>query len=342
MMPSMLSSNLRVPVRPSECALLLGIPLSEAEFRRDLERPGATEPSAPNYAQTIALQQYPGIRREDLGRYYQRDVVQPVLRSCSQFEAMGVKTALAKDLCDLRGTLTSGCYKVVSLLTHSGWVPIQPEDLPDIAGLIRFLRAEGQRLVVLASLLEDLERHLPALKTAAAVDGTLPADLEAAVRARIRVLTDQGQEYYEKPASQYEGPAPTDGDRPFATAFTRALLEHYLPDTLLRPCRAVEFRNGMHTAQDFIQAVTCDFNGVLHLMSCSSSLYCIGLANRARRYLTFMDAKQLLPWVQLLLFKAVMRELADNPRPYLDVQEWVRANVPDKLPVSGPHVAEDR
>ena len=277
-------------VSPPDCALALGIPLTEIEFRQDLES-GGKKPLA---------------RRVKSYERYQRLVSKPVEHVISEVQQCGVTVYRRTPLSQIPELFKS--HPVVTLVAHWEFLLISAADVLDVRRFQSILHGE---VASSESRVDQIERPIDAVLRAdrAVTTAKTPETLVPAISPYLR----QSREYY---FSEDEIDNGKRAELSQAT-FTRVLLEESFPGCFV-PGNALELADRLCTAWEFIDAVPKTFDGVLDLTNCNSII----LAEALRRKRCGCNAICLTglaaPNIRITLYKWIIRQLALCPQPYED------------------------
>lgn len=288
------------PVKPSDCALALCIPLTKEAFFADLD------PAAPKDFVKSRASSFPGMAMAERWEDY-APIVRTATRVRAELEPLGVTFVPHTTLADFGALLAR--YAVVTLVAHWRFAPFDAGDVLDIAGLVRKLsspRSPIQRFM--AAALQQRGRH--DLLEPNDHSGRTLSGLREALVTEIQDLLKAGHAFYTtddgalKP--RVESGAETDRS---PLRLTRAALEVEFPDEI-RPGGAIEFHDGLKTIDQVTRAIPTDFDGVIDLTVCNSVLLAESIKRRRRRALIICNKRPAAIQARLIRYKYIIKELA--------------------------------
>ncbi len=112
-------------VQPRDCELLLGIPLSAAEFLADLQRP---EQEYAAIFRDLFLEEYEGTSDRFIAAEYEQQVARPILTMVAQLERWGARVERSATAPALKAAFRS---RVVGLMAHTPPAAVRAAVLAD-------------------------------------------------------------------------------------------------------------------------------------------------------------------------------------------------------------------
>ncbi|XXX76130.1 hypothetical protein WMF30_51625 [Sorangium sp. So ce134] len=288
------------PVKPSDCALAICIPLTEGAFFADLD------PASPKDFVKTRAAAHPGITPAARWEDY-RPLAQTVRQLQRELAPYEVTFAPYTTLESFRELLR--WHAVVTLVAHWRFVPFEAGDIVDVAGLARKLAAPRtpiQRWIA-GELARRGRRDL--LAAGDPSGGELHA-LRDAMGAELRSLLDAGHAIYHPQATRSgQPPAPGAGGGDAPERLTRAALESEFPAEI-RPGAAVEFYDGLRTIDAIVSAIPEGFDGVLDLTICNSILLGEAIKRRRSGFLIICNQRRTAIQARLIRYKYIIKALA--------------------------------
>jgi len=285
-------------VTPRDCALLLAIPMSKAEFLADL-RTGADKDLAKSLERRLSC----------AGKEIWQDVFSHLVRLIDEVAAksaaLGVEVLRQVRLSDLRPIIAS--HRVITLVAHWRFLGLEPADILDVGALKDQVEARA------SGAGEDQHPVESLLWAQAEIRNAESAQVLASAINRLLV---SGQHHYQwVPGDAKKGPCPEAG-------LTRVLLEETFLG-IIRPGKCIELADGLCSVWDFIARVPCGYDGTMDLTVCNSLI--LGeAAKRARPSTTFIVNRQpATAQTRVQLYKHVIGRLAETPMPYWEAVSMV-------------------
>jgi hypothetical protein len=295
------------PVRPSDCALAIGVPITREAFLRDLKSPDMKD-----YAFHFKRMNFiPGVSDEYFGNLFE-PTAKVVRRVCDEVEALGVHVVRAAELCHLVDLLSR--FKVVTLVTHWRFMKLRPEDILDVRLLWESLSAPPGR--VHSAVARAVSKEDPNL-----LDATNAPHLESAdIRFRLAnsltsVVVASHRAYKTSEDTTGADPVAPPGDT--LERLTRVELEQSFAG-LIAPGKSVELSDCMRGVNEIVASVPATFDGLFDLTTCNSVI--LGKAIKASRphCVVAMNRYETALHVRMPLYKLVIEDLSRRPGPYAD------------------------
>jgi hypothetical protein len=260
-------------VVPAECALAIGIPLTRAAFLEALAQPERWDLAASEG------RQFPGFTPEFLWSEF-APIARGVSGVCDVAEQLGVLVRRSATLNEFGELLCvrPDQRKVVTLVSHWRLMGLPATDV---------LRADAVRDAVLdrnlthpihRALREELSRRLgPARNPASLTAEELLSELNRLVeeaedahdpRHRAAPRLSTWSRLWNWLSGQVAGVGANREPRPL----TRAALERAFGESVIRPGKVIEFRDGLHTVPEVIAVIPGDYRGTLDMSCCNSVL----------------------------------------------------------------------
>jgi hypothetical protein len=268
---------------PSQCLLLVAVPVDESSFRRAWAR-GSDYLTGAYADLATGLQAY--------GRT--ADVAAALCADCRQLGATVVVDATAADL-----AARAAQFSVVTVVAHVAFPPVMPDDVLDGAALMRLVsegpEAEWQMVRAEVGVAAGLPEIIAALNRLLEATGR---DLDAGVTQDVR----DGQ----RRARQRPG-------RFGLLRFDRPRLDELCGATVLRPGAGIEMADGMITCERFVEAIPERYDGFMDLRMCNS--ISVGVAvRRARPARIAVGKRKTNVYAALVIYKTALVYMAQRAR----------------------------
>lgn len=304
-------SSFWIPVCPSKCALVIGLPVEREDFYQQMHQP---EHDFAKFVlenlgghASLAWQEYERLAR----------LVQYV---CIEVERLGVTVVQKAGLAELRTLFTSG-MRAVTLVSHWRMLTIQGIDILDPHKLLGVLDSKQTAGPILEALHAAWHDSLNWYPLSSAIE-EMPAErLRKALADRLCGYVKAANTFYLR-RSDREGEAD-----PRWKELTRTGLERVLDETLLNRGRFVELYDGLHTLSELIESIPQAFDGVLDLSICHSAFAfetikqqrpeCLMVVNRFPATLEF----------RMVRYKLLVELLAETPRPFIPLAAKVHGEL---------------
>lgn len=297
----------RQPVKPHECALAVGIPLTREQFIEDLSRPDLKDFAS--HVRRENLQ--PDVSNEYYwGRY--EGSVRVARRVCEEVKALGVTVCLTVTPGELTELLRN--FKVVTFVTHWRFTRLLPEDLIDVDGLLNSLARPASRVQW------AVRQALLARDPDVLADTSRWAERATGVRERLTLalsaIAVASHALYRSVADDAP-PAEDQYRTDELERLTRVELERAFPNQVAFG-KSVEFSDGMRSVQDVVDAVPVGFNGTFDLTSCNSVI--LGKAIKASHpnCLVAMNRYPTDLYVRMPIYKLAIEYLNENHIPFTE------------------------
>lgn len=247
-----------------------------------------------DYAQSVC-KGYSGATLEHVLKRYSA-VAAAVGQACDKAASVGAAVVRQVRRADFAAVFDRR-PRVVTLLAHFRSLDVDETDLVDVPAIERALARPD---AVVAEVLSELQR--------------LGYDAAADLSTRRRLLANAMSALTQREEERSQ----SDPDDGLMIRCPRGVLEEaFYPG--LRPGRAIEFRDGLATIPEFVDCVPIDFDGLLDLTLCRSTI--CGEALRRRRSVCLAKVNRLTvdPIPAALRYTLTLMSLARAPRPYLEV-----------------------
>jgi hypothetical protein len=295
------------PVKPSDCALAVGVPITREAFVRDLEKP-ALKDYASHFKQLNFLS---GVSNEYYADLFEASA-KVARRVCDEVEALGVCVVRAADLGDLSNLLAR--FKVITIVTHWRFMKLRPEDILDIHQLWESLATPASR--VHSAVARALSKEDPTLLAAASSSQVDSADFRlrlAGALTSVVVASHRAYKVSDNSSETESVPAPNE----VLERLTRIELEQSFAG-LIAPGKSVEFSDCMRGVSEIVASVPKGFSGLLDLTTCNSVILGKAIKSSRPNCVVAMNRYETPLHVRMPLYKLVIEELARSPSPYAD------------------------
>ena len=303
-------------ITPADCALAVGVPLTETDFVARRARPDSWDFAA-NYER--------GRNPQSAWKKYEPEA-KAMRRQCDEIAAMGAAVKCCATLADFSALFAD--FKVVALLTHWPLLSLAPEDIKDLEAIRAAL------LTPTHPIHEHLRRALAARAGGAAqpvTDGN-SGEEESLPKQLVAIVEEENRRYAmplakRTPLARFLAwffpkfsQVSLKGHIHTGPFLSRAVLEGAFQKEIV-PGPTIEFADGMHTLPDFLEAIPPKFSGVLHMAVCHSVLPAQPVKERCGRCLVTMNRFETPLVVRLLEMKLLVACLARKRMPYLKAIE---------------------
>jgi hypothetical protein len=295
------------PVRPPDCALAVGVPLTREQFLSDIANPDVKD-----YAFHFKRKNFLVGASDEF--YF--DLFEPsakvARRVCDEVEAMGVTVRRDAHLNDLTDLLRK--FKVVTLVTHWRFMRVLPGDIIDVHGLWRALASPEGRVQL--AVAKEVSLNDPSLLATEPV----ATERQQVVRERLAAaLTSVAAASHALYKSSDGTARPVEVGRPGGVLerLTRVELEQSFPG-LIAFGKSVELSDRMYGVQEIVAGVPEGFSGLLDLTTCNSVI--LGKAIKARHpdCLVAVNRYETPLHVRMPLYKLVIQQLTQRDTSYAD------------------------
>lgn len=293
-------------VRPPDCSLAVGIPLTREDFLADLSRPDLHD-----FAVGLTDGASEADHREAWRSY--APIAGLLSEVCNEVAAHGVtvvRTARLSDFADLT------VHPIVTLVTHWRFSEIGPADLLDPAAILASVRTatEGAPAAVRRRLLNSEPRLLD--PDAASVTGE--TKLRNSLAGALSAIVREAHSWYVPGSGSADSAAGPD----VLDRLTREALEYAFGHTL-KPAPAVEFSDRLRTVADVVDSIPSNYAGVFDLTICNAAILGHAIRRVRRDCLAIVGRSQVDPVPRIVAYKLVIAELARRPSSYLDAFQRV-------------------
>jgi hypothetical protein len=267
-------------IGPSECAFLVAIPLSRAEFDADC---GAGRDYASNLARQYGSAEYAW------KRVYQgiAQMGQRVLRDVTKLGVTAMPRAGREALAAVRPPL-----QALVLVAHAIESPILPEEILDAPRMLERIQKDPHPVVAIARAW--LASCAPALLEAKRADAASLAD-------KLNQLLRRSQTRFQEDVQPIR----------------RVLLEEAFP-VELKAAPVVELADGQWSLPQMAESIPTDFEGTLDLSICKSISMADRLKRMTLACLAVANIMPQSPSYAMARFELVASILAKRPRRYSD------------------------
>jgi hypothetical protein len=304
---SRINRNITIePVKPPDCALTIGIPLTEQDFLSDLASDSF------DYAANIRRR----YNLTEIGAWRQFEKTASYIRQvCDKVEKNGVTVIRRATLSDVASLFKN--HKVVTLTTHSVWHSFQEGELIHPEALIEAIKTrEGSVPEALRIELADFLGPNGSFSTKQNLLGELVRALEP--------ITRRAHGWFEEGTHRVEE-MNFDGDDTMPPRhLTRPMLEMTFPDLLVAG-RAIELRDGLHTLPNLISSVPKPFTGFLDLTICNSAILSPAIKQVRPNCLTVINRAPANPTFRFMRYQLVVKSLLRCPAPFGEVLAQVHS-----------------
>lgn len=313
------------PVRASQCAFAVVVPLTWADFVSDLELDGES-----NFARSYL----PSVRSAHVKWKSYEPTAAAIRRLIGEAERLGATVTRRAHVGHFASLLRD--HRVVTLVTHT-WLfrPVTAAEIQGAAGLFDLLDRPSNALRealrdrlsspapagVKPEAWEPLRARLTSCKTGDLADERpIAADMASALTS----LLLEAQACFGRKRLR---PVP-ELDPIRLLPWTRPVLEAELSGHL-KPAKTIEFAGGMITIPDLLAAVPPEYDGVIDLSTCNSLFLAEPIKQASPRATVVWNRMlaRLLPCVQRYIF--ILRELEKGPSSYVDTFLRVTAALRD-------------
>ena len=304
---------------------MVTVPLTYEAFLADLARPGEKD-----FARHIRRQDGTKFWKEFTDENFWGNVYGKaagvMCDVCDKVAAQGVTVKKDATLSDFTALLQR--FSVVTLVAHWRFILFEREDLIDVGALWHALRAPETDLQ--AAVQDAVSRHNADLLRKELVHGEQEA-FATVLWEILNKIVAKAHAFYSNPneTSQQAIYSLSSLDR-----LTRPALEAAFPG-LLRPARAVEFADGLHTVAEVVTAVPTGFADTLDLTLCNSVILGAAIKQRHRPCEIPMNRFSKELDIGLIRYRIAIELLAHRPAPYvealLEAEELLIQAVQDRL-----------
>jgi len=296
--------------RPADCALVVAVPVTEAEFFRDLE-----EDSGKEFVKLYRRQQ-PDVTLPSLwADHYAKVEAEAIVDVAAEVEGLGVTVHCGATLASL-GALVS-LRKVVTLVAHWQSGTVRARDVVDPRALLQRLTEADVPFVrrVVRALPSDLHESMLARSRRHPIDA---AWLEMFCDRLSGVLDDRP---FWDVAS---GSEPERYDEAEILERNAACLRSEMPD-LLRDGSGFEFADGTHPVARVIREIPDGYQGVLDLAVCHSVVPGEAIKRERRGCLVMINRRAASLAFRLPLYRQVIRLLEGGRMDYVTASLELRS-----------------
>lgn len=304
------------PVRPSDCALALAIPLTREQFLDDL-----VNPSPKDFASHIKRENRNEYNKRASDDYFWNEVYGPlahvILRVCAEVEKLGVTVQREARLADLTRLLRE--YPAVTLVAHWRFTKVLPSEVTDAHGLLGLLQTPQNRIQ--RDISKTVAATHPRLFEAEYIRSLSAATVREELAELINRIISVHHAFYH--GSNVAAMGIENGFTDPLDRLTRVAFEQAFPSQFTAG-RCVEFSDGLRTVAEVTEAVPEDFSGLLDLTVCNSVILAKAIRQRRSNCLIAANRYPAQIHVRLGLYKIAIEILAKNPMPMIEVLNRVQ------------------
>lgn len=309
-------------ITPTDCILAIALPLTRNDFFADLQ-----SETRKDYARFYRSQMWGRFSNEDLWNKYEANFVTLVEGVAIEVERLGVKVVRNLKLGDIPYLFSD--RDVISLLSHWRGAYIEPEDFIDFYAFVEKLRTSSN---------EDI----------ALIRQALPS--EVVVRLRQFDVSDTDKSSFEKDLidalnsvlenenlGRNRGFENSPTEQPLRIEqrvyLNRIVLEGAFEGELIKGNR-MEFFDGLQSVNAIRDQIPNKFEGLLDLIVCNSVLPAEAIKSLKRNFLIIANQFPAKPSFRLLLYKAIIRTLHNEPDSFINAMTEVRQRLGNYLQTS--------
>jgi hypothetical protein len=304
------------PVKPTECALAITIPLTRKQFLADIAQPSEKD-FAQHYRKQRGLLKATAEYCWDVYADEEAIVAEAV---CSEIERLGVTICYNAKLSDL--TELFNRFPVVSLVAHSRFVSVKPEDIQHASALL--IQLQKPKTEVQKTIRNAIEKLDPQLLENEITAQLSTVELRNRIAGSICKIADEAEKLYWDDESRQKFIAEEMPDG-LMHRLTRYEFEQAFPDCIVS-AHVIEFSDGMRTISELIEAVPNNFSGVLDLTVCSSVIQAAPIRHRKSNCLVVGNKGPKALKLGLYLYGSEISLLNKEPMPFIEAINRVRSS----------------
>jgi hypothetical protein len=281
-------------VGPRDCGLAIALPLTRERFLQHLRMPEWHD-----YAAYVRdLSKTAGAADEYYWTFEYEHFAAAMSTRCSQVERQGVR--VVRDATP--GTLAAlfvSCA-VVTIVAHSRFEPLRPEEILDMQRLLTMLRHPPSRLV------EAFRRQLDTLQPLWSTQASVPARLVEAINRVLAAAHESYRDEARAPVLLLDIPA---------VRLTRPTLERAF-EGVIAAGKTVELADGMKTIREIAAIIPPSFGGLVDLTICNSAIMGESIKELRPECVVAVNRYQTAPHVRLAIYRLAIDDLARHRQPF--------------------------
>lgn len=295
-----LHPTVEIPDNPSDCSLVVALPLDQQEFLQQL----AAGPEG-NFTKTF--RESGRSKLSDQGVYfaYQKfaELAKDVIRDVSN---LGVTVLRTARLADLASAVAN--FRVTTLFAHSRDARFLVSDLVDAPRIARELGRLDSPIRKVANNFSKMNGRTE----------ELPKTTEEIVSYLNKLL--------ERAATPEGGASPRIGAttrEQLGWSVRRRCIEDSLPGAFQGGV-SIEFSDGFRTLGSILELIPDSFSGKLDLTSCNSTVFAEEVRRKCRECLLMANEESASVDFRFAIYRQVIRRLAHRAQPYEDAMFALR------------------
>lgn len=291
-----LNPTVETPDSPSDCCLVVALPLEQEEFLRQLN-------DGPEGNFTKSFREFGRSKLSSQGVYfaYERfaDLAKDVIRNVSN---LGVTVVRSARLSDFASAVAD--FRVTTLFAHSRDARFLASDIVDAPLLAQELTRPDSAVRKVA---DDLSK----------INGRTEQFPKTSQNAEMVLYLNQ----LIAPAGSAAGAAsPRIGAttrEQLGWCTRRRLIDDSLPGAF-QGGASIEFSDGFQTLESILAVIPGIFSGKLDLTSCNSTVFAEEVRRKCRECLLMTNEESASLDFRLAIYRQVIRRLSRRPQPYED------------------------
>jgi|SRR5215469_5756395 len=300
-----LNQAVEIPDNPSDCALVVALPLDQETFLREL-REGPDE----NFARSFRAAGRTNLPDSTVFVIYKKyaDLALDVISEVTQ---RGVTVARDAQLHHFSSAVRS--FRVVTLLAHTRDSLFYESDIVDPDLVYNALSRKGSRLSqTIQRLLGDRPLSIPS---------PAPAGRKRLVNFLNEVLRDSPTD---NNGGSFAAGRPGDLTRTQCKwASNRSAIETALPNAF-GGGSAIQFSNGFAILSSVLNEIPEEFSGKLDLTCCHSTVFAENVRRKCRSGFILANEQSTSVDLRLAIYRQLVRSLSRRPEPYEDAMFRIR------------------
>ena len=303
-------------VVPSDCLLAIALPLTKAEFVADLD-PIVDKDYVKSFCSRWGKR-----NREELWTKYRDSFSNLILAVTAEVEQLGVKVVYSLRIADVKSLFSN--HRVVSIVSHWRGAYFVPDDIQDLPGFIERLKSSSEARLLRSHLSVDLLVHLDHFDSNPSPS---PHDL------RTR-LTDELNRLLETHDLQEETGVADPNVQPLHEVERTYRNRIHLDEVFkaeIKGGNKMEFCDGLKPVELIRNEIPDAFNGILDLIVCNSVLPGEAIKLTKKNFLVMSNEFPAVPSLSLLVYKAVMKTLKQQPMSFINATLKVRHELANYL-----------
>jgi hypothetical protein len=305
--------------KPSDCALLVAIPLTKERFMLDLARPDEKD-----YATHVKESRFldkPEAKRfaaeESHWNVYYKTAAEIILWHCRQAGRLGVTVKTDGTLNDFNELLKK--YKVVTLLSHWKFTKLYPSDVFD--PFLFFETIEHPQTSVQKSLFREFAQKTPDLLRGKNKHSYSFEELQEMIAAVVNPLLTNAHSFYKKNPYLPENAQDKESELlevPSLERLTKVTLELNFSHCIT-PRKAVELADRMYTVSEVVDSIPKNFSGLIDLTVCNSVILGQAIKSSGLKCLAAVSRYQTEPVPRMRIYLQAVRSISKKPESFVDV-----------------------